>query len=193
MLLGCDIYHGNAPFDHTFGQFQIHKLTEGRTFLDPDVRDWATLREDDKYLNAVYHFAGDGKNVLVEADHFISELEKLPIAGRVIPILDLEGKCEKLTNKTLAIYAYDFIRIVEKDYGVKPVLYLNTNLTSRLAGYRSTILKGIEIWIASYNKQLPAINWSDKTWLIWQFTTKPFDIDMFFGTEETWRERARRI
>lgn len=199
-LIGCDISHHNYPFSYNFGDFQIHKATEGRSFTDNKFLEWCERRKEFELLigsgtmlNGAYHFASNIYNTAAEAEHFLNTVSKGAI--RCILILDLEGDAlnQEITSGSRGEKAADFLWYVKKKTGVTPFLYTNTYGTSVLTCARLT---EFPLWIASYNKKTPAINsgiFQKTGYRMWQFTSKPFDMDLFSGSTEDWNKYVWKI
>lgn len=190
-LTGCDIYHGNMPFSRWFGDFQIHKATEGVSFNDSDFSSWC--KEYTGYKGA-YHFMGKriANTWKSQAHHFVRILKENNFRG--IVILDLEGtaltECVSDPKGTMS-----FISTVEDKLNCKMFLYTNTFGTNNLA----VEFARMPLWIASYNKQQPAISSKflkeqkkifSKEYFIWQYTTKPFDLDIANMTTNEWESMS---
>lgn len=187
-LIGCDIYHGNMPFSRTFGDFQIHKATEGVSFNDNDFEAW-TRDCSCSHLGA-YHFAGKNFKTVYkqEAQHFVSRLRECDFKG--IVILDLESQAMEDCVKD-PVLGLQFLEYVKGELKTDVFLYTNTDGTNRL----SIRYAEYPLWIASYNKHSPSINNTfrerqvktfAKEYFIWQFTSKPFDIDIANMTQAEW-------
>lgn len=183
MLIGGDISHYNYPFEVGFGEFQIYKATEGRTWVDPNLADYLKdVKADD--LIAFYHYARPeniGNNAKLEAQNFVETVKKY--IGKAIFVLDWEGKALKYSES----YALEWLREVHLLTGVKPIFYTSSSATKN---YPNIAKAGYKLWVAHYNVQLPKVyNWN--TWTMWQFTSKPFDVDLFNGTVDDWKELCK--
>lgn len=191
-MIGCDISHWNYPFSMSFGDFQIHKATEGVNYKDPEFSSW-TIDCRTMFLGA-YHFASKNfyKQCEAEAKNFCKVLANASFKG--IAILDLEGDAleQCVSNPGIGLA---FLNTVEDITGVKPFLYTNTSGSNRL----SIEYAKYPLWIASYNKQTPAINKNfltmqtqlfKKDFFIWQFCSKPFDMDIANMLPAEWAARS---
>ena len=183
MLIGGDISHYNYPFEVGFGEFQIYKATEGKSFVDPKLGDYMKeIKNDD--LIAFYHFARPdvkGNTPQLEAQNFVENVKKY--IGKAVFVLDWEGKALKYSES----YAMEWLREVHSLTGVKPMLYTSSSATKNFPRIAKA---GYKLWVAHYNVQVPKVyNWS--TWTMWQFTSKPFDVDLFNGTVEDWKDLCK--
>lgn len=194
MIIGCDISHWNHPFQlKDFGEFQIHKLTEGRSYIDPKVMEW---NDRNQTLRGIYHFMSNPSRWKEELDHFLNCINRLNTNIPTIPILDLEEAAltAVVIDHNMQEYIYNFLRTLRDKTGATPMLYTNTygtnNLSKKIAGE-------FPLWIASYNKKFPVINMDWQTeqlktfgcpYHIWQFTTMPFDLDLSVMNEKMWDE-----
>ena len=183
MLIGGDISHHNYPFEVGFGEFQIYKATEGKSFVDYKLGDYMKeIKSSD--LIAFYHFARPdvaGNTPKLEAQNFVDNVKKY--IGKAVFVLDWEGKALKYSES----YAMEWLREVHSLTGVKPMLYTSSSATKN---FPKIAKAGYKLWVAHYNVQVPKVyNWS--TWTMWQFTSKPFDVDLFNGTVEDWKELCK--
>lgn len=182
-LIGVDISHHNHPFNSTFGDFQIHKATEGRTFTDPKFLEWANRRVGDEYLNGVYHFFSSSSSAEDQVDHFLEVVRQSNLT-RTLIILDLEED-ELVDAISGDKEALKWLKIVQRVTATRPILYTNTYGSTKLPKEFGEY----PLWIASYDKKAPKIGslWKNNEWKLWQFATKPFDVDLFNGLEQDWR------
>lgn len=182
MLIGGDISHHNHPFEVGFAEFQIFKATEGKTYVDPKLGDYMkNVKKDD--LIAFYHYARPDVSTNspeMEARHFYEVVK--PYIGRAIFVLDWEGAALKYNEG----YALRWLVAVEQFTGVRPILYMSSSATKK---FPNVAKMGYELWVANYNVKSPTVH-CFKDWLMWQFTRKPFDVDLFKGTEADWRARC---
>lgn len=182
MLIGVDVSHHNYPFQAPFGEFMMIKATEGKTYVDPRL---------DEYINSInsstaeplvgfYHYARPENNKAVdEAKHFVDTLRTHWNKPCVVA-LDWEGMALNFSMS----WAVQFLSYVEKATGAKPMFYTSSSITKK-AG--AVALADYPLWVAHYNKDLPGVyNWNN--WTMWQFTSTPFDVDLFNGTADVWHE-----
>lgn len=190
-LAGCDIYHGNMPFSRWFGDFQIHKATEGVTFNDSDFSSWC--KEYTGYKGA-YHFMSKKttQNWKEQACHFLRVLRENDFSGIVILDLESTALTEAINNPYGVLSFVDF---VESEICRPVFLYTNTFGTNKL----DIKFARMPMWIASYNKETPNINEKfkkehmniyGKEYFIWQYITNPFDLDIANMTTYEWEDMS---
>lgn len=181
-LIGVDLSHHNYPFQPNFGQFQIIKATEGSTYIDNRFKQYM---EENRGLVGCYHFARpdvQGNTPVKEARNFVNTVK--PYLGKVILVLDWEAKALKYSQD----YALEFLREVKAQTGITSIIYCPSSATKKLP---KVAQEKYPLWVAHYNVKSPRIyNWN--SWLLWQFTSKPFDINLFAGTAEDWKKLARQ-
>ena len=181
-LIGSDVSRHNPNFPVGSGCFNIFKATEGRTYVDPSFSANVSKLKGDE-LFGFYHFARPdtkGNNPMLEAENFVNTVR--PFIGKAIFILDWEGEALNYDDD----YAINFMLHVEAMTGVKPILYTGSWATIKC---KDVAKYGYELWIAHYGVDNPKIyNFHD--WRMWQFTSTPFDFNIFKGTEEDWRKLA---
>ena len=144
--------------------YVIMKASEGETF-----RDWRfkhRWKKADKltYKRGAYHFFRPGKEAEAQARNFISQVgdigpEDFP------PILDIE-KTDGLSADTINRRALEWLQIIEKHYGRKPIIYANPHYLNNILS--SEITQRYPVWVANYGVSRP--NWN--RWHMWQFTDR---------------------
>jgi lysozyme len=140
--------------------FAFMKATEGLTGIDGQFRrNWIQARKAEIPRGA-YHFFIASKSGKAQAENFIDHvtLQK----GDLPPVLDIEqsnGASVAALQQRLA----DWLMVVEKKYGVKPIIYTNVD-------FYETFLAGrfddYPLWVAHYLvKDKPRIK---RSWHFWQ-------------------------
>lgn len=117
-------------------------------------------------LRGAYHFYYPSRDANKQADNFIN-IVKLA-KGDLPPVVDIEysnGKSAKKICDDLKV----FIGRLEKQYGVKPILYTNTNF------YNTYLIGQFEeypLWIAGYFDHERFYNEFTTPWILWQHSEK---------------------
>lgn len=172
----------NAPYLQPV-LFALIKSTEGVTIKDPYFdRNFAAAKAAG-IIRGAYHFLSVNSPVEEQIQFFIDNtpLEK----GDLPPVLDLEisKKTMQQQHDKVCRMALQWLKAIEKHYGVKPIIYTYEN-------YYKDYLKGhgfdkYDFWIARYGAEPSA-----RKWEIWQLTDKgtvsgighKVDIDLFRGS-----------
>jgi len=182
MLIGGDVSHHNYPFQVGFAEFQIFKATEGKTYKDPKFLEYMkNVKKGD--LIAFYHYARPDVSTNtpeLEARNFFETVK--PWIGKAMFVLDWEGDALRFSED----YAIKWLKAVEQLTGVKPIIYTSASATKY---FPKAANMGYELWVAHYNVKAPTVH-CFKDWLMWQFTSKPFDVDLFKGTALDWQARC---
>lgn len=140
--------------------FAFMKATQGINILDPQFqRNWLQAKRAGLPRGA-YHFFVASRSGKAQAEYFIENvtLEK----GDLPPVLDIE-RVDGTSAAQLQQRAADWLTIVEKAYGVKPIIYTNvvfyeTFLAGRFDDY--------PLWVAHYfAPERPRIK---RDWHFWQ-------------------------
>lgn len=185
MLKGIDISHHNTAGNiqnwiDTNGEpdFIIHKLTEGKTYVDPKVYERTALILDK--LCGYYHYARpDNNKPKEEAVHFCSSLP-LFVEGNsnVLFILDWEGNALNYPFE----WALEWCAEVEKTEGRKPIIYASASVIKKYADRYDLW------WTAHYNQSCSdGCEHDGVNEVMTQYTNTPIDTDIFHGNEEKWR------
>lgn len=161
--------------------FVFIKATEGISNVDDQFRrNWLKAEEQNIYKGA-YHFFIAGKSGKKQAGNFI-EIVNLK-KGDLPPVLDIEeayGVPAGEIQKEVA----EWLLTVEKQYGVKPVIYTNIDFYKN---YLQNHFDDYPIWIAHYlQPEKPRI---ERKWSFWQHNENgrvngiktPVDFNVFSG------------
>ena len=173
--------------------FALIKSTEGTTIRDPQFERNFSEAKRCGIIRGAYHFLNSHVPAEAQAKYFIANT---PLeAGDLPPVLDLEipKKVMQRDHKKIVSMALEWLRYVERHYGVKPIVYTYES-------YYKDYLHGhgfdnYDFWIARYGKQPSARHWE-----IWQFTDKgnatginhAVDIDLFRGNFHDLRQYVKQ-
>lgn len=173
--------------------FAILKSTEGTTIKDPYFSTNFKRAKECGVIRGAYHFLSVASPVDKQVEFFIANtpLEK----GDLPPVLDLEISKNVMARQhdEVVRMAKQWLKAVEKHYGVKPIIYTYENY------YRDYLrgkgLDGYDFWIARYGAEPSA-----RRWEIWQLTDKGIctgirhkvDIDLFRGSYEDLKDYVRQ-
>lgn len=165
--------------------FAFVKATEGHDFVDSlFCRNWDDLRRLGIRRGAYHFFRAYGCGD-EQANHFLSQVEMMP--GDLAPVLDIEI-LDGIEPEIMVQEAHIWLQIVEKELGVKPIIYSNQHFYERyLAGH----FDDNPLWVARYSYEKPFLA-TGKNWDFWQFSNegciegicKKVDLNVFPGTHE---------
>lgn len=193
---GIDVSHHNGDIDwekvssynahHSAIKFCFIKSTEGVDHIDTKYSsNWSALKERN-IVRGAYHFFNTKSDPRLQALNYILQV-KLE-AGDMPPILDFENGVRGSRNKRkLAENLGIWINLIEKHYGVKPIIYTNKYLYKE---YIEEHYKEYPIWISQYNTN--ALNgYFDEHLAFWQYSMKgkvegintDVDFNVFLGEE----------
>lgn len=162
--------------------FAIMKSTEGTTIVDPTFDYNFKEAKRVGIVRGAYHFLSVSSSVEDQVEFYIKNtpLER----GDLPPVLDLEiaASTMKAQHAKVCRMAKQWLKLVEKHYGVKPIIYTYNK-------YYLDYLKGhgfddYDFWLARYGAKPSARHWE-----IWQVSDKgraqgiagPVDVDLFRG------------
>lgn len=148
---------GDAPISFVF-----IKATEGEKLFDDNFnRNFANAKRND-IIRGAYHFFVPGLSPRRQAEFYLSIAQLEP--GDLPPVLDIE-KNGDLSPEQLRRDVKTWLDIVEKEYGVKPILY--TGYKFKLQYLNTPEFDVYPYWIAHYyvNKLEYKGNWA-----FWQHT-----------------------
>ena len=196
---GVDVssYQGDIDWKTLSDQgirFAYIKATEGSSMEDRCFcYNWSEAAKTDLRIGA-YHFFSFETSGQTQAENYIRSVKApetmLPPAADVEPY----GKYTELTPTVLDDLSV-WLRTVETQYGIKPIIYTSNNFYSKIKAAFPTY----DIWIRSVygvpSKQI--------TWVFWQYSSRMrldgysgderfIDMNVFAGTEEEFRQYGYR-
>ena len=185
MLKGIDISHHNKyqvfptngkkqMIDLTKHDFVIMKASEGISMKDPCMNEYLELLTD-KQLYGFYHFARPERNrAREEAKNFC---DAIGIHGKdAMLVLDWEAQAVSQPIE----WALEWLNYVEKQYGKKPLIYCSSWYTKKL---KPILENNNGLWVAHYTKAKQPKVYTYPTWAMWQYTSEPYDQNVFNGTK----------
>lgn len=193
MIKGIDISHhnkwqifpkkGQPQINFAKHDFIIMKATEGRTYVDPCMEQYINLLGEDQ-LYGFYHFARPENNSAEEeARHFCNTIG---IYGEnAILVLDWEAKATSCPIE----WAVKWCNEVEKVYGKKPLIYCSSWYTKKL---QPLLENNNGLWVAHYTKNKKPTVHTYPTWAMWQYSSDPYDKNIFNGSREQFKKYASR-
>ncbi len=142
--------------------FVINKATEGLTVKDINFKDNFSKARRLHIITGAYHFFIPGSDAKRQAEYYINNV-KLQ-RGDLPPILDVE-KLGGLTSEQLQSDVLTWLEIVEKHYGVRPIIYTGYDFKKKYLNTEQ--LNQYPLWIARYYKDELGY---DSDWCMWQYT-----------------------
>lgn len=168
---GIDVsaYQGRIEWPQVAGhqvKFAFIKATEGVTLRDPRFqRNWRGARQAGIYRGA-YHYFQPNYDGAKQANLFT---RTVPLAaGDLPPVLDVEhAEFHDVAQMRRNVAVW--LRLVERHYGVRPILYSNYSFYKRyLAGH----FDKYPLWLAHYEVAQPTLPRSK--WIIWQHSDEAY-------------------
>ena len=184
---GIDVsaYQGRIDWPLVAGhqvQFAFIKATEGITLRDSRFRrNWREARAAGIYRGAYHYFQPD-YDATRQANLFT---RTVPLtAGDLPPVLDVEhAQFHDVAQMRRGVAIW--LRLVERHYGVRPILYSNYGFYRRhLAGH----FDKYPLWLAHYEVEQPKL--PPGKWIIWQHSDEAYvpgirgtvDFNVFHGS-----------
>ena len=167
--------------------FVYIKATEGYNHDDTRFeRNWKAAKKNG-FICGAYHYFGTKSPGEIQARQFISKVKLEP--GDLPPVVDVEEEPENAEAYREELKK--FISVLEKHYGVKPIIYTYKKFHER--HINNTHFNSYPLWIARYEASHPGI---DDKWIIWQCTEdgrlpgidEDVDINVFNGTAEEFQK-----
>ena len=193
-LRGIDVSHYQGTIDWPRVKadgivFAFIKASEGQTLVDAQFKqNWKAARKAG-VVRGAYHFYRPSVDAEVQARLFLKQfkLEK----GDLPPVLDLEVT-DGQSAKTIREGALEWMRIVEKKTGRKPILY---TLPRFARDYLGKSFKDYPLWVVRLRRGEPKVGKIWKKWTFWQFSHRgrvdgikgDVDLNLFNGGIEELR------
>jgi lysozyme len=147
--------------------FAFMKATEGTWLKDGQfINNWENARRAGIVRGAYHYFLPD-VSPKDQATHFIRNVRLR--AGDLPPVVDVE-ELRGMSKPQVQRYTLEFLRILEKNYKVKPILYTNRDFYKNYFA-NSDDFKDYRFWIAHYHVtdfDMPG----DATWHFWQHSDR---------------------
>ncbi|MBC6699926.1 glycoside hydrolase family 25 protein [Hymenobacter sp. BT190] len=166
-------------------RFAFIKASEGVTLRDQRFqRNWAAARKAGVYRGA-YHYFQPNYDGARQANLFTRTVPLAP--GDLPPVLDVEH-AEFHDVAAMRRNVGIWLRLVERHYGVRPILYSNHSFYKRhLAGH----FDKYPLWLAHYEVAEPRL--PREKWIIWQHSDEAYipgirgtvDFNVFQGSFQT--------
>lgn len=200
-LHGIDVSHYQDEINwkllkaiNTYGdtidfRFVIIKATEGLLIEDKRFDEYWEDVKTENITRGAYHYFLPDRSPKIQASNYINSVKLLK--GDLPPIIDIEetkGKKKKDIVKNLK----EFIYVLEKTYGVRPIIYSNITF---IEDYLMDDFANYPFWIAHYyQKELKVEN--DLKWVMWQHSDKAdllgvkgqVDANVFNGNEKEFKQ-----
>ncbi len=206
MLFGIDISKWQKRYKQLNNErnadFVMIKLTEGETYIDPmaDKHTWDAYNDDNDVLIGFYHYARPDlhKDPTKEANNFVAaarqKVSEYYDLHNVMLALDFEEWT--LSPSESDAWCRKWLDIVADKVGYKPLLYVNASR----AGQFARVPEGnYGLWLAKWPNETPthegisSVRHYTYKWSVcamWQYRGAPLDLDVFYGSRDTWRKYA---
>jgi len=145
-------------------KFVLVRATAGSKKVDRNFqKNWRNLLST-VYIQGAYHYYRPDENSTDQANNFIKNVKLRK--GHLPPILDIEKMPKGQSMNKLKKGLQNWLTLVEKQYGVKPIIYTGEKY---FEDFLQEDFPNYKFWIANYNP------WKEKMeeeYLMWQFTEK---------------------
>ena len=152
----------NAQLNGQPLRFIIIKATEGVSLIDENFNENFYQAKQNDLVRGAYHFFTADADVAAQARFFMKQVHLE--AGDLPPVLDVE-KAGALSVKQLQEAVLTWLRLVEKHYGVKPIIY--TGYSFKMKYLSDDVFNQYPYWIAHY--YVDQVQYKGK-WDFWQYT-----------------------
>lgn len=148
MLQGIDVSSNNpiqtvkSYLSTQHIDFAFIKATEGKTYVNPTLKNFKSLFDGLKVPIGYYHYARpDNNDALEEAAHFCQTLSTFGIHRPALLALDFE-----IPNSKESDWMNQFLSVCHSRYGFYPLLYSYESLLRRVD---EKIIGDVSFWVAS--------------------------------------------
>ena len=168
---GIDLSHyqgevfWEAVGDNSKMAYVYLKATEGSSRIDPTYKKNIELAHRYGLKVGSYHFFRPKADLVQQMENFKSQCR--PGDQDLLPMIDIE------TNGGLGVEEFrdslfKFLKLVEKEYKQKPLLYTGTNFYNK---YLQGKMDGYKLMIAQYSSRIPKLA-DNRDYDMWQYTAK---------------------
>ena len=178
-----EVLRNQGTIDDCPIRFVMIKATEGTTNIDENFEDNFFQAREYGFTRGAYHFYSTRTAAADQARFFIQnvKLEK----GDLPPVLDVEHKPQNQSREEFKQSVLQWLRIVEKHYGVKPILY--TYYKFKVDNLNDSFFDQYPYWIAHY--YVDSVEYQGP-WKFWQHTDAgslpgikgPVDFNIYNGS-----------
>ena len=144
-------------------RFIMIKATEGASRIDQNFKDNFHQAREYGFTRGAYHFYSVYSPADQQARFFIKNV-KLE-NGDLPPVLDVEHKPKNQTDEQFAASVLQWLNIVERHYGIKPIIYTYYKFKTRYLN--DSVFDSYPYWIAHY--YVDQVEY-DGPWKFWQHT-----------------------
>lgn len=144
-------------------RFIMIKATEGATQIDENFEDNFYQAREHGFTRGAYHFYSVHSTAADQAQHFLKHV-KLE-NGDLPPVLDVEHKPKKQSDEEFKQSVLEWLDIVEKHYGVKPIIYTYYKFKTQYLADK--VFDQYPYWIAHY--YVDSVEYKGP-WKFWQHT-----------------------
>ena len=144
-------------------RFVMIKATEGTTNIDDNFEQNFFQAREFGFTRGAYHYFSTRSAATDQARFFIEnvKLEK----GDLPPVLDVEQKPKGQSKEDFKHSVLEWLQVVEKHYGVKPILY--TYYKFKMENLNDSVFDQFPYWIAHY--YVDSVEYQGQ-WKFWQHT-----------------------
>lgn len=178
-----EVLRNKGTIDNCPIRFVMIKATEGTTNIDDKFEHNFYQAREYGFTRGAYHFYSTHSSAADQAHFFIQnvKLEK----GDLPPVLDVENKPRRQSSEEFKQSVLQWLTIVEKHYGVKPILY--TFYKFKMENLNDTVFAPYPYWIAHY--YVDSVEYQGQ-WKFWQHTDAgslpgikgPVDFNIYNGS-----------
>ena len=178
-----ELLRNQGSIDNCPIRFVMIKATEGVTKVDSKFKDNFYKAREYGFTRGAYHFYSTQSSATDQARFFIKtvHLEK----GDLPPVLDVEKKPGNQSNEIFRKNVLQWLQIVERHYGVKPILYTYYNFKTEYLN--DPAFDQYPYWIAHY--YVDSVEYKGQ-WKFWQHTDAgslpgikgPVDLNIYNGS-----------
>lgn len=143
--------------------FVFLKATEGVDLPDPSFADHWRAAGDAGLVRGAYHFYVTEDDPEAQARLFISKVALAP--GDLVPVVDVETIGHD-TAPGVAARLQTFCDLIEKHYGVRPIIYTSPTFWNR---HLDASFGHHPLWIAEYGVESPTVPTGWNRWHLWQW------------------------
>jgi lysozyme len=186
-IYGIDLSHHNSEFDWDKLNIAVKivflKATQGAKFKDATMLPHVAKVRSNGLILGLYVFLNFTDTAQAQADNILSLGIDFSAPNTLPLIVDIENQVGKNDVESAALdkhifnnpkdsarLIYDFLTIIEKETGRKPIIYTYDGFWKFTL--HSPDFSSYPVWVANYTDHPPKLFGGWRDWAIWQYTDR---------------------
>ena len=142
------------------------KATEGNNIVDNTYAYNLSMARNAGLKVGSYHFFRGQISAREQFRNFSNTVDRSK--QDILPLIDVETMPNNVNKSKFDATLLEFLRLVEKEYGKKPIIYTGKNFYEK--HFKGTVFANYKFMIAAYIDQQPVLS-DGNDFIMWQYTS----------------------